>query len=294
MKKMILYLSILVLIGCGKANSEKTFLSCPKNTNAQLIVHDNLEREYLIYVPNSYNQSLATPMIINFHGFAATASEYMRYADMRSIAETENFILVYPQGSCSDGLSHWNPCQRGGDNKSTTDDLGFIEAMINDISSQYNVDHERIYATGYSNGGMMAYGLANYKSDLIAAIACVSGIMLDCYGSISHSMPILHLHGTSDDDLPYNGNSEYPSVQSILEYWINFNNTTINPIMNIDNSGTISIEQYIYDQGDNSVSVEHLKYIGGEHVWFDNTFQGYSTGELIWNFVSKYDINGKR
>ena len=232
--------------------------------------------------------------MLNFHGFAGTASDYMRYADMRSVAESENFILVYPQGSCSDGLSHWNPCPRGGENKSSADDLGFIQAMINDISTQYNVDQERIYATGYSNGGMMAYGLANHKSDLIAAVACVSGIMLDCFGSISHSMPILHLHGTSDNELPYNGNSDYPSVQSILEYWIGFNNTSINPTSRIDNSGTIPIEQYIYDQGDNSVSVEHLKYIGGEHVWFENTFQGYSTGELIWNFVSKYDINGKR
>ena len=294
MKKIILHLSILVIVNCSKVDSDKKLISCTKNPNAQSIVHDDLEREYLIFVPDSYNQSLATPMMLNFHGFAGTASDYMRYADMRSVAESENFILVYPQGSCSDGLSHWNPCPRGGENKSTADDLGFIQAMINDISTQYNVDQERIYATGYSNGGMMAYGLANHKSDLIAAVACVSGIMLDCFGSISHSMPILHLHGTSDNELPYNGNSDYPSVQSILEYWIGFNNTSINPTSRIDNSGTIPIEQYIYDQGDNSVSVEHLKYIGGEHVWFENTFQGYSTGELIWNFVSKYDINGKR
>ena len=294
MKKIILHLSILVIVNCSKVDSDKKLISCTKNPNAQSIVHDDLEREYLIFVPDSYNQSLATPLMLNFHGFAGTASDYMRYADMRSVAESENFILVYPQGSCSDGLSHWNPCPRGGENKSSADDLGFIQAMINDISTQYNVDQERIYATGYSNGGMMAYGLANHKSDLIAAVACVSGIMLDCFGSISHSMPILHLHGTSDNELPYNGNSDYPSVQSILEYWIGFNNTSINPTSRIDNSGTIPIEQYIYDQGDNSVSVEHLKYIGGEHVWFDNTFQGYSTGELIWNFVSKYDINGKR
>ena len=294
MKKIILHLSILVIVNCSKVDSDKKLISCTKNPNAQSIVHDDLEREYLIFVPDSYNQSLATPMMLNFHGFAGTASDYMRYADMRSVAESENFILVYPQGSCSDGLSYWNPCPRGGENKSSADDLGFIQAMINDISTQYNVDQERIYATGYSNGGMMAYGLANHKSDLIAAVACVSGIMLDCFGSISHSMPILHLHGTSDNELPYNGNSDYPSVQSILEYWIGFNNTSINPTSRIDNSGTIPIEQYIYDQGDNSVSVEHLKYIGGEHVWFENTFQGYSTGELIWNFVSKYDINGKR
>ena len=294
MKKSILLLSILVIIGCSKVNSDKKFKSCSENTDAQSILHDNIEREYLIYVPDSYNQTSATPMMINFHGFSYTASEYMKYADMRSIAESNEFILVYPQGSCSDGLSHWNPCPRGGDNKSTADDLGFIQAMINDISTQYNVDQERIYATGYSNGGMMAYGLAHHKSDLIAAIACVSGIMLDCFGSTSHPMPILHLHGTSDNDLPYNGNSEYPSVQSILEYWINFNNTSINPTTKIDNSGSIPIEHYIYDKEDKSVSVEHLKYIGGEHVWFNSTFEGFSTAELIWNFVSQYDINGKR
>ena len=54
------------------------------------------------------------------------------------------------------------------------------------------------------------------------------------------------------------------------------------------------IEHYVYDQGDNSVSVEHYKYIGGKHVWDIGTFQGQNTSELVWNFVSRYDINGKR
>ena len=71
----------------------------------------------------------------------------------------------------------------------------------------------------------MAYGLANYKSDLIAAVASVSGAMLDCIGSTSHPMPVVHLHGTYDGVLPYNGSSDWSSVQSTLDYWINFNNT---------------------------------------------------------------------
>ena len=94
---------------------------------------------------------------------------------------------------------------KGGDNKSTADDVGFVESMISEISSQYNVDMERIYAAGYSNGGMMAYGLANYKSDLIAAVASVSGTMLDCTGSTNHPMPVVHLHGTSDVLFPIMG-----------------------------------------------------------------------------------------
>ena len=79
-----------------------------------------------------------------------------------------------------------------------------------------------------------------------------------------------------------------------MDYWINFNNTTTTPTVNSENSGGITIEHYIYDQGENSVSVEHYKFIGGEHVWFNETYQGQNTAELIWNFMSRYDLNGLR
>ena len=141
---------------------------------------------------------------------------------------------------------------------------------------------------------MMAYGLANYKSSLIAAVASVSGAMLDCKGPTSHPMPVIHLHGTSDGVLPYDGNSDWSSVQSTLDHWINFNNTTTIPNLSTDNSGGMTIEHYEYGQGDSSVSVEHYKYIGGDHVWFSSTFQGQNTSELVWNFVSRYDTNGQR
>jgi polyhydroxybutyrate depolymerase len=213
---------------------------------------------------------------------------------MRAEAEANSFILVYPQGSCLNGASHWNPCPIDGDNKSTADDVGFVEAMISEISSQYNLDMERIYAAGYSNGGMMAYGLANYKSDLIAAVASVSGTMLNCIGPTSHPMPVIHLHGTSDGVVSYNGSNDWNSVQSTLDYWTSFNNTISTPTIYTDNTGGMTIEHYVYGQGDNSVSVEHYKYIGGDHVWFNEPYQGQNASNLVWSFMSKYDINGLR
>ena len=141
---------------------------------------------------------------------------------------------------------------------------------------------------------MMAYGLANYKSNLIAAVASVSGVHLSCGSSNSSPMPVVHLHGTSDDVIPYNGSSDWRSVQSTLDYWINFNNTITSPTVSNDNSGGMSIEHYIYDEGDSSVSVEHYKFIGGDHVWFSATYQGQATSELVWGFLSRYDINGLR
>jgi polyhydroxybutyrate depolymerase len=296
MKKSILLFTMLLTIlnSCSKDDVKDNSEACDSNTSAQSIVLDGINREYVLYIPNSYDGTSAVPVLFNFHGFGGSASAFMIDADMRALAESDTFILVVPQGSCSNGSSHWNPCPTGGDNKSTADDFGFVESMIHEVSSLYHVDMKRIYAAGYSNGAMMAYGLANNKSDLIAAVASVSGAMLDCTGPTNHPMPIVHLHGTSDGVLPYNGNNDYSAVQSTLDYWIDFNNTITGPTVSSDNSGGMSIEHYVYDQGDGSVSVEHYKFIGGDHVWFDATYQGQNTSELVWNFVSRYDINGLR
>ena len=299
MKKILLSFTLLILVisSCknddgkgGDYNSDECYL----NTNAQTIVHDGIEREYILYVPNSYDGTSVVPLLLNFHGFGGSASEFINDADMRAEAEANSFILVYPQGSCLNGASHWNPCPIDGDNKSTADDVGFVEAMISEISSQYTIDMERIYAAGYSNGGMMAYGLANYKSDLIAAVASVSGAMLNCTGPTSHPMPVVHLHGTSDAVVSYNGSNDWNSVQSTLDYWTSFNNTISTPTINVDTTGGMTIEHYVYSQGDNSVSVEHYKYIGGDHVWFNELYQGQNASNLVWSFMSKYDINGLR
>ena len=293
MKKIIILCYIFIVVACSKDN-DKNDAVCYSNSNTESMVHDGEDREYLMYVPDSYDGTNSVPILFNFHGFGGSVEEFMEYADLRSVAETNTFILVYPQGSCLEGSSHWNPCPNGPDNKSEADDFGFVEAMINQISSEYNIDLDRVYAGGYSNGGMMAYGLANYKSDLIASVASISGTMLNCTGSTNHPMPVVHLHGTSDDVVSYNGSTDWNSVQSTLDYWINFNNTTTTPTVNSENSGGITIEHYIYDQGENSVSIEHYKFIGGEHVWFNETYQGQNTAELIWNFMSKYDLNGLR
>jgi polyhydroxybutyrate depolymerase len=305
--KRILFLTVLLslLFGCGgdttSDNSDALYADAtkdPDSNNAsftlQNIVHNGVNREYFLYIPDSYDGSSAVPVLFNFHGYGGNANEFMSYTDMRAQAESNTFILVYPQGSVLDGSTHWNACPTGGDNKSTADDFGFTESMINEISSQYSVDLQRIYAAGYSNGGMMAYGLANYKSELIAAVASISGSMLDCTENISHPMPVLHLHGTADMIIPYNGNRSFNSVESTLNYWINFNNTTPTATVSNDTSSGISIEHYIYDQGDSSVSVEHYKYIGGGHVWFGSTYQNQNASDLIWNFFSQYDIYGKR
>ena len=293
--KNILVISLLTLfISCSNDEFEKDGYDKDGNSYdgpIETITHNGLERKYIIYTPQGYDGNSKLPLLLNFHGFGGQAGDYMSYSNMRSTADSENFILVYPQGTDLDGSPHWNAALNGGDNKSDVDDLGFIEALINKLSSENLIDLKRVYAVGYSNGGMMSYALACYKSGLISAIGSVSGYMLQTECSPSHSIPLIKLHGTTDY---YDGGGVYNSVESVLNFWVNFNNTDTNPIIsNINDNGT-SITSYKYENGDNSVSVEHYKIIGGEHVWFNNDFDGKNTGQLIWDFVSKYDIDGFR
>lgn len=266
------------------------------NPDAETILHDGETREYILHVPDSYDGTSELPLLFNFHGFGGIASEYMNEADMRPLAESENFILVYPQGTLLDGFPHWNAALATPDNKSDVDDLGFMEVLIEELSANYKIDSERIYACGYSNGAFFSYALACYMSDKIAAIGSVSGTMLDISATCtpSHPTAMINFHGTLDKVIPYEGSAESIAIEQVLDYWTGFNNTQTTPSLDTEEDGGVLIEHYVFPQGDAGVSVEHFKLIGGDHVWFDMNYQGSNTGKLLWDFLSKYDIQGLR
>ena len=256
--------------------------------------HDNVNRNYLIYIPDSYDSEIDYPLMFLFHGFGGIASEFINTADMRDLAESKNFIVVYPQGLDLAGTgSHWNCSNPSADNKSDVDDIGFIENLIDQLLIDYPViDNKRIYAAGYSNGGFMSYYLG-CNSKKFAAIGSVAGTMLDdSYQSCNANFPtaMINIHGTDDFDVPYDGNIYYPSIPEVVDWWKNFNNTPNEDLLTNQDG---SIEQYIYynDAGDRYV--EHIKIIGGGHYWDDKlNYNGTNTSGLIWGFVSNYNIDG--
>ncbi len=256
--------------------------------------HDNVNRNYLIYIPDSYDSEIDYPLMFLFHGFGGIASEFINTADMRDLAESKNFIVVYPQGLDLAGTgSHWNCSNPSADNKSDVDDIGFIENLIDQLIVDYPViDNKRIYAAGYSNGGFMSYYLG-CNSKKFAAIGSVAGTMLDdSYQSCNANFPtaMINIHGTDDFDVPYDGNIYYPSIPDVVDWWKNFNNTPNEDLLTNQDG---SIEQYIYynDAGDRYV--EHIKIIGGGHYWDDKlNYNGTNTSGLIWGFVSNYNIDG--
>ena len=118
-----------------------------ENEDALTILHNGITREYVLYVPEIYSDNVSVPLLINFHGGGGTATGQMYVADMRPIADTANFILVYPQGlQLGDGGStHWNSMSISDSNKSSVDDFGFIDMLIDDLLLLTQHHNVRVY-----------------------------------------------------------------------------------------------------------------------------------------------------
>ena len=258
--------------------------NCDTNIELQKIEHDNLTREYILYIPTSYNKNNKTPLLLNFHGFGGTAKNHLCVADMRSLADKNNFILVYPQGSLLDGSPHWNSSLPSSDNKSNVDDIGFIDKLLKNLLNEYTIDQNRIYACGYSNGAFFSYLLACNLSQKIAAIGSISGSMpFDISNNCPYpNFPLIIFHGTSDSVVPYEGTkNETLSVNEVIEYFSD--NTPIEK----NNEGKIEYKKY-ENKNDKSNHIELYKINNGNHVWFDINYNGKNINELLWDFFSKY------
>ena len=268
---------------------------------------DGQNRSFIVYVPSSYDATTQVPLLFNFHGGGGTSSGFINYEnDMRPIAETANFIAVYPQAAVdpTDGSNSWLH-----KTPTTHNDVNFIEAIIDTLSNDYNIDNDRVYACGYSEGGLFSYELGCRLNNRIASFASVSGSMLtesyrlnNGFGSCSpiHPTAVLLIPGTSDGSFHsmYNGfQPYYLSVNEITTYWANHNNTAINPtvtaVPNSNTSDGSTVEKRIWENGDNCVTVQELKVINGDHDWPGSSGNmDINASQEIWKFVSKYDING--
>lgn len=276
--------------------------SIAQQTINATITHDGLTREYILYVPANYSTNTTTPLVLNFHGYTSNASDQMWYGDFRPISDTAGFIIAHPMGTKDNqGTTFWNV----GWSIETVDDVGFISALIDSISSDYNIDQNRVYSTGMSNGGFMSYLLACQLSNKIAAIASVTGSMnpgtlFSCQPQ--HPTPVMQIHGTADGVVPYNGANFSLHIDSAVKYWTDYNNCDQNPIVtSVPNNSLLdgsTVTHYAYSNGNNGVSVELFKVSMGGHTWPGSLFAGTGTNqdinasEEIWEFFSRYDING--
>src|SRR5258708_17603405 len=165
------------------------------------------DRSYIAHVPPAAGSRRLLPLLFVFHGGGSNAAGQQRFSRLDGLADRAGFVLVYPNGR---GRFHRFLTSNAGTCCGSAavervDDAGFSLAVLDDVARRLPVDRERVYATGMSNGAMMAHRLGAEASEAMAAIAPVAGGMVFQRFAPARPVPVLHIHSLDDPRALYHG-----------------------------------------------------------------------------------------
>ena len=280
------------------------------------IICGGLERNYSVHISSSYNKTRPTPLVIALHGGGGTGQGMPKLTGFNAVADKENFVIVYPDGI----EKRWNDgrgIQQYRTQIQNIDDVGFISALINQLSNELNIDAKKIYATGISNGGMMSHRLGCELSQRIAAISPVASNLPVNMASVwvpSRPVPVLIINGTDDPLVPWDGGDihfgqttlgEVLSVTDTVKFWTTrdqcFSLSIITRLPDKDPSDGTKVRKEIYGGCKDGVEVILYAIDGGGHTWpgglqylpesiIGRTSREFNASEVIWQFFKEHPM----
>jgi polyhydroxybutyrate depolymerase len=258
-------------------------------------------RSYLLYVPESYDPSTPAPLVISLHGFAQWPAHQSALTGWKELADEYGFILVHPSGT---GFpKRWRTQLQGAEQ---SPDVTFISDLIDQLESEYQIDPERIYVNGLSNGGGMTALLACELGDRIAAMGSVAGAYSFPWSACESArpMPGMIFHGTGDPIVPYqggpggDGRSSLPAVPAWVDGLAGHNGCDLTPV-EIPAQGEVSEVRYEGCAGD--AEVVFYTIADGGHSWpgggwLPRFLVGHTTDEVdatreMWEFFQEHRLH---
>jgi polyhydroxybutyrate depolymerase len=281
--------------------------------------HAGRERSYIVHVPKVAASRQPLPVVLSFHGGGGWASQQHDSTRLHLLGEREGFIVVYPNGTgrFANRLLTWNAgscCAYA--MKERVDDVGFVAALLDDLGRRTAIDRSRVYATGFSNGAMMAHRLASERPDLVAAIAPVGGSMVLERSEPRSAVPVMHIHSVDDPRALYEGglgppfpgtNNRvmHPPVSESVERWRKANGcSSPGAVVDTRKSGSHRAEKISFAPCSSGAELVHWKLHGPGHVWpgAKPTTRQNLTGpattvidanEEIWEFFKEKRVRGR-
>ena len=264
----------------------------PMTSSAQLeFEHNGLTRTYYMDAPDPI--PAGAPLVVVLHGYTSSAILIRAYSDWDELALSEGFVAVFPQGTEDNfGINHWNANL----NNSDTDDHSFLVALVQHLQAEYDLSPDCTYSCGMSNGGFMSYSLACEHPDVFSAVGSVTGAMSNTdFGCTPEEVvPIIHLHGTSDATVPYEGGTGGPwgleSVPAIVDHWTGLMGTTTLEESTLPNQEVLdvtSVDLLRYAGAPGGQEFHHYRVNGGGHEWFGAWGSpDVDATAVLWDFFS--------
>jgi polyhydroxybutyrate depolymerase len=269
------------------------------------IEHDGLKRSYLVHVPPGYDASKPTPLLVSLHGGGASMSYQASEENYGQISKSDRsgFIVAFPNGYSRQGpsgkLATWNAGTCCGPARDKNiDDVGFIRQMLDNLHKQLNIDRQKIFATGMSNGGLMAHRLACEMSETFKAIAPVAGTDNTKSCNPKNPVSVMQIHAKNDDHLPFNGGmgvksmgsavTNFTSVPESISRWVKRDACSASPKRVLEKQGAYC-DRYAC-QGNSAV--ELCVTDSGAHSWpgthksraSEPPSQAIVANDVMWDF----------
>jgi polyhydroxybutyrate depolymerase len=267
---------LLVVAGCAGPGSAAP-QAFTQGSTLHTMSFGGLDRAYRLYIPAGL--SSPAPLVVMLHGGFGSAQQAERAYGWDELADTAKFVVAYPDGVGRAWNVNGGCCGRPA--RENIDDVGFVNAVVGDVAANVNVDPQRRYATGISNGGMLAYALA-CNTGTFTAIGPDSATQLDACAA-PHPASVMHIHGTGDKMIPYNGGRgagvahiDGPAVPDLNAFWRNVDGCAA-PTSTTDGAVTTSTAGC-----PDGRSVVLVTVAGGGHEW-----PSFAT-QRLWEFFAAH------
>lgn len=276
--------------------------------------HDGIERRYLLHVPPDLDPATPAALVLCLHGGGGTADQMARFTGFSALSDEKGFLVVYP-----DSVGRiWEDGREGRalpNRHGPIDDVGFLSAVIDDVSRRHAVDPKRIFATGPSNGGFMSHRLGIELSNRIAAIApVIGGIAEPLAERVAPAQPVsvLIIQGTEDPLVPYDGGNvrvggrergRLISTADAVKRWVAANgcaeppNVEVRPDADPRDGCRVTVMTYTGGRAGSEVLLYRID--GGGHTWpggsqylpkrlIGRVCRDFDATRTIWEFFERH------
>lgn len=255
------------------------FSAC-KHTTSSAASPESIERTWEIHVPERLSGNV--PLVVDLHGYTSSSSGQRSISGFEQLADSNGFIVVWPQGT----NNSWNSGTCCGIARTQgVDDVAFIRTLVATIVAEQNIDTNRIYVTGLSNGCSMSQRLAMEASDLFAAAACMAFYLLVPQSDAYSPIPVMEIHGTADYTVPYN-----PTAGENFAVWASYNGCTGSPVVTqlSDSASAETGTKQTYLNCTNNAQVSLVTIDDGGHVLYKGYGTSFDTSVIAWEFLSAF------